>query len=526
MTDRTYAVPLTLVVLSAMALAIFSVAFDRDWFPLGLPGEWLWATPDVWSEATSEWLLFLPAGLSVALLVGWTFYAAGWVEDCPRWVFIFAIGGCIALGAAFQSFCEIAAPRGLQKWAVLHSHNPNSIHAAAVRHADDLPALLENHANIIRDRRPHHFTVNPPGWVTLYSGLIRFYRQHPQVAKTVWSLAPSELPWKLRRLNGWVSIPYDEQAAVATVAAFSRLICFAGAIPAAWLALARCGRKAALAIASSVLLLPVEPLFAPRSDTVYPAIALLVLAISHHAWERRSWVLAALAGVVLGVGTFFSMCFFIVGGLAALYVAGQSLGGKRPTLAAVFAAPLCWLGVVVLIFILGHNLFPTWSVNIAKNAEFNGLFRQSYAKWTLVNLLEFGAALGLPLIIFLAGRIVVLRRFDPLLCSWAAILAFLDLNGTNRGEACRLWLFMMPIAAMLAVEWLPTLGRWFRPTLAAFLLLQALNCVVLDRDLVLVTDPEESAMTREIPSPVPKAKKHSKSPETSAEGVLPRSDAD
>jgi hypothetical protein len=84
-----------------------------------------------------------------------------------------------------------------------------------------------------------------------------------------------------------------------------------------------------------------------------------------------------------------------------------------------------------------------------------------------------------------------------LLCSWAAILAVLDLNGTNRGEACRLWLFMMPIAALLAVEWLPLLARWFRPTIAALLVLQALNCVVLDRDLVLVTDPEESAMIKE-----------------------------
>jgi hypothetical protein len=57
-----------------------------------------------------------------------------------------------------------------------------------------------------------------------------------------------------------------------------------------------------------------------------------------------------------------------------------------------------------------------------------------------------------------------------------------------------LWLFLMPIAALLAVEWLPTLGRWFRVSLAAVLLMQALNCVILDRNLVLVTDPEEMAL--------------------------------
>jgi hypothetical protein len=179
MSERSIRVPLALIGVSVASLGLFWVAFAREWFPLGLPGEWLWATPDIWSEATSEWLLFLPAALSAALLVGWGIFCAGWVETCPRWRFLLAVGGCVLFAAAFQTFCEIAAPRSLQKWAVLHSRNPDSIHAAALQHLDDLPGLLENHAEIIRPRRPHHFTVNPPGWVTLYGGLIRFYRSWP-----------------------------------------------------------------------------------------------------------------------------------------------------------------------------------------------------------------------------------------------------------------------------------------------------------------------------------------------------------
>ncbi|HQU45225.1 MAG TPA: hypothetical protein PK867_20590, partial [Pirellulales bacterium] len=304
-------------------------------------------------------------------------------------------------------------------------------------------------------------------------------------------------PWRLRRMSGTIGVPLNEQAALATIAALSRLLCFAGAIPAAWLAAARAGRKAALAVGSVVLLLPVEPLFAPRCDTVYPAVALLVLALSHAAWERRWWPAAALAGVVLGVGTFFSTCFFIIGGLAAAYIIGQSLTGKRPTVASVCAAPLGWLAVVAAIYFAGHNSWSTWSVNFAKNVEFNQQYRQSYGAWTVVNLLEFGAALGLPLVVFLAGRVAVLRRADPLLCAWLAVLAFLDLAGTNRGEACRLWLFMMPIGALLAVEWLPSMGRWFRLSLAALLALQALNCVILDRDLMLFTDLEQTKARQE-----------------------------
>lgn len=497
MRDRTVVVPAVLIGLSAAALAVFFVAFDRDWFPLGIPGEWIWPTPDVWGEGTAEWILFLPAGISLTMLIAWAYWAAKWVDTCPRWRVWGAIAGSIVLASIVQFFCEVASPSGLQKWAVLQSYSANGFHAVAQQHSGDLANLLKNHADLIRDVKPHHFSANPPGWVVVYAGLTNFYRAHPRLGQIVWNIAPMELPWRLRRMNGSIGVPLEQQAALATIAGVSRLLCFAGAIPAAWLAAARAGRRAALAVASAVLLLPVEPVLAPHRDTVYPTIALVVLALSHAAWESRWWPAAALAGVVLGVGTFFSTCFFIIGGLAAAYVVGLSFTGKRPTAAAGAAAPLGWLAVVAVIYLCGHNSWPTWAVNFAKNQDFNQLYRRSYAAWTVVNLLEFAVALGLPLAIFLAGRIVVQRRAEPLLCAWFAILAFLDLAGANRGEASRLWLFMMPVGMLLAVEWLPSLGRWFRITLAAFLALQALNCVVLDRDLMMFTELEQSKARQE-----------------------------
>lgn len=498
MRDRTVVVPASLIVTTIVALTVFYVAFDREWIPLGIPNEWIWPTPDVWGLGTAEWVLFLPAAISLALLIAWVCWAARWVEHCRPSRFVAAIAGSIVLASSFQHFCEVAAPTGLQKWAMLYSYSANGFHAVAQQHSGDLGNLLENHADLIRDFKPHHFSANPPGWVVVYAGLTNFYRGHPGLAHFVWDIfAPMEMPWRLRGMTGSKGLPLEVHAALTTIAGLSRLLCFAGAIPAAWLALARAGRMAALAAASAVLLLPMEPLLAPHRDTVYPTVALLVLGLSHAAWQHRRWPLAAVAGITLGVGTFFSTCFFIIGGLAALYVAGLSLSGKRPTLASVIAAPLGWLAVVGMVHLAGHNSWATWSVNFAKNLEFNQLYRQSYAAWTLVNLVEFSIAIGLPLLIFLAGRIATIRRADALLCAWLAILAFLDLAGTNRGETYRLWLFMMPVGALLAVEWLPTLGRWFRPTLAAFLVLQALHCVIVDRDLLLFTDLEQTKARQE-----------------------------
>jgi hypothetical protein len=498
MSDRTWATPAALISLSLAAMAAFFVGFYRDKFPLGIPGEWIWGTPDVWAHEISAWPLFLPAGVVLAMLVAWVCWSAGWIETCSRGRLVAAVAVCVVLGAVFQFFLEVACPHGLQKWAMLQSYSANGFHAAALFYADDLPSFLQNHAELIEKEHPHHFSVNPPGWVMVYGTTMNFFADHPTLARWVLDCAPKEMGWRLRQMFGARGVPLNEQATTALIAAVSRLLCFLGAVPAAWLARMRWGRQASLSAASVVLMLPVEPLFAPRCDTFYPSIALTVLALSHYAWDRRSWLAAGVAGLVLGVGTFFSMCFFTIGGFAILYVIAQWLAtGRRPAIAAVFAAPLSWLAVVGVVFLAGHNSFSTWAANVAKNTEFNQLYRQSYGAWTVANLLEFFGAIGLPLVVFLVGRVALLRRFDPLMAAWAAVVVLLDLSGTNRGEACRLWLFLMPFAALFAVEWLPQLGRWFRPTLAALLILQALNCVLLDRNLILLTDLEPSRAFQE-----------------------------
>ncbi|HVX11654.1 MAG TPA: hypothetical protein VHC22_10775 [Pirellulales bacterium] len=523
--DRTILVPALLVSLSLAAMGLFFFAFYHDLFPLGIPGEWQWFTPDAWSLPMAEWPVFLLAGAVALLLIGWAAWSAGWVDSWSRGRFVATIGLCIALGAIFQYACEVACPDGLQKWAMLQSYAANGFYAPARLYADDLPTFLANHADLIRDHHPHHLSVNPPGWVVVYGATMHFFADHAGLVDMVGVCTPEEMRWRLRRMNGTRGVPLNEQATIAAVAILSRAICFLGAVPVAWLAAVRWGRRASLAAASAALLVPVDPLFAPRCDTIYPTIALTVLALSHAAWDRRSWAAAALAGALLGIGTFFSMCFFSIGGLAILYIACRSFTGKRPTLACMAAAPLGWLAVVGLIYLAGHNSWATWSVNLAKNLEFNQLYRQSYGRWTVVNLLEFGWAIGLPVVIFLAGRLAVLRQFDPLLCAWGAMLALLDLAGANRGESCRLWIFMMPIGTMLAVEWLPHLGRWFRPTLAAFLALQCSYCVLLDRNLLLLTDLEPSRAFNESGlSNIDMSQREFKAPRSAVEMLQPQTD--
>jgi hypothetical protein len=62
----------------------------------------------------------------------------------------------------------------------------------------------------------------------------------------------------------------------------------------------------------------------------------------------------------------------------------------------------------------------------------------------------------------------------------------LDLSGTNLGEVSRLWLFLMPLGAAMAIEWLDTRGRRGRAIVGSLLLLQAFHCTLLARELVLL----------------------------------------
>jgi len=87
-------------------------------------------------------------------------------------------------------------------------------------------------------------------------------------------------------------------------------------------------------------------------------------------------------------------------------------------------------------------------------------FRRTYWKWVIVNLLDFGGALGVTAIVWLcwsgrrlAARNDHLRRGEvtplALLLAWALTLLLLDVSGVVRAEVARIWMFLLPPGAAL-----------------------------------------------------------------------------
>lgn len=475
---------------ASVATLSFAVAFEFRWFPLGVPGELEAPRLGAWDLPITPWIAMLPAAAVAGALIAFIFWSFAWVEGVRRRTFVLALVGCVSLGGLFQLFLEIAAPNGLQKWSVLY----HGFRLAARVKFTDVPDVWHNHAEVVGELEPNHVSANPAGWIVVYRALLSFFDDHPRAAECIWNIEPDEIAWALRLNSRDVGTPLADQATITVAALASRMIAFAVGLPIAWLVAQRFGRRAALAACATTMLLPAATLYAPSVDTVYPAFTALILALSYYASQRRSWPAAAAAGVLVGIGMLFSLCFLVVAGLCGLMVAMRALKGHWPTVASVAAAVAGWLGVVAAVFLLcQHPVWKSWRINLAKNHEFNTFCGCSYNAWLGVNLLELAVAMGIPVTVFLLGRgLHALRRgrcvrdIDPLFAAWLTAVVLLDVAGTNRGEVSRLWLFLMPMGAALAVEWIDATGRGGRRIIAGLLMLQAFQCVLLSRELVVL----------------------------------------
>lgn len=509
-----------LTLLTAICVtSAFLVAFVQRWFPLGLPGQWEWARYGPWDPPLTSWPALIPAGLCAMGLAAWTFWALGRVETTRPVLLVVSLAGVVVIGAVFQMFLELTAPTGLQKWAALYY----GFRVAARDDFDDVDGVLRDHARMIADYEPDHCSANPVGWILVYRALLSFFDAHPEAATVVWQTEPEEIAWALRNKIPAGGTPLADHATITTVAAANRFMALLGPLPLAWLVGQRHGRRAAVAAAALAMVIPVATLLAPYHDTVYATWATLIWALACHASNRKSWAAAGAAGCLVGLGMIFSLSFVVVGALAALFVTIRACQGARPTGASVAAAVAGWAAVLALFASVGHLPWETWSVNLAKNHEFNVWSGCSYAAWVLVNPLELAVSMGVPVSVYLLARLAgefgrstqsravcqgnpvaksggefagpgslsqevqaPRRRLDALLVAWVAIVTLLDLAGSNRGEICRLWYFLMPVGAALAIEGLDFANRRARAVLAALVLWQALECAVLSRELALL----------------------------------------
>jgi hypothetical protein len=506
------AVLFSLVVVALTLLLCLLVA--RRALTLGVRGEWVWE----YRQGRGAGLLEefrLPAGFLVLLLVlVWSLSAVekalasrvpaqraparGWARE------VLAVALLLAVGLLFQ-LASGGIYAGLGQDVLAVTEESVGGYYGLSQEIVSPTAFLAGYPRLLATREPvGHLNTHPPGNTMYFYLLRRFFAAYPGLARQVTALEPpsmrgSEGAFALVESNHQLVLSFPERAAIF---ASILLVRWKAALVAVFLyLLARwtLGERKAVGVAALGLTIPSVIVFLPGLDAAYPtgAVALTALLVGALVW--RSSILAFLAGVALyGVMVFSpALALAAVPVLFWYGLARRTEWGARLRRRAGQAMLVQVVGVGLLGFaaalaalwaLVQFDALSTWWECLRSNARFNRVTGRSYLPWVLYNPVDFlmflGVGLSALLLVGAAGvvrRLRAWRQWDPVtlgLLAYVLLLLLLDVSGMNTGEVARLWMFLMPGAALLAAPVLETFGPASRYVLIVILACQAFQALV------------------------------------------------
>ena len=353
-----------------------------------------------------------------------------------------------------------------------------------------------------------HSNTHPAGPGLLFYGGIQLLRDRPGLADAVSRTARRVAP--MGENVFLVDEPLAARRAKASALLIGLALCLAAALAPAVtyaLGLKLAGHRAGVLAAGLTAMLPSAMLFSPGVDQLMPVLSVAVCAAAYACAVRSCkprwpagaadlglWLAGALLGVALYAAFFFSLAFLVNIALCGLCVVAASRAFGRgwrdvARMAAVVGLAACAVFVALsaaMWCLFGYN---TWAVLWAiyrQNDAFNVHASRTYWKWLLANPVQFALFSGASVVTLLAwGVLSDLRRVlhrrraaVPYALCFVAVMALLWVTGKNLGEVDRLWVFVMPLAALAGCASLRVGDRLSANGAAALLGWQALHVVV------------------------------------------------
>ncbi|WP_435017892.1 hypothetical protein TA3x_005513 [Tundrisphaera sp. TA3] len=442
--------------------------------PLGVPGEWEWlrlqSGPDPIRVAVA---LAAIAAYAIFVALG-SRSLAGRVGPIREWAWL---AGLAAAAAATQAAVQDGAPEGygLEKWVVaLHNSGSSGYLSVAGAAMDDPARFLADYPAWIARQDALHIGTHPPGLFVATHAVLRRMQGSAGLARGVVDLAPPSTVRMIRAYRDDRRLSLAEAATVAAIGALTLLACSLTVVP--LYGLARASGLGPMGAWASAAIWPVVPsalMFQPTADAAFPLLSASALALAawgaRDAGRLRGLLPCLAAGVILGVGMFFTLAFLPVGLVVGVLLATTPALPWPRRIGLISAVGVGFLAVTLGWWAAtSGNPFAIWYHNQANHARFYVEHPRTYWAWVLENPIELAIGLGLPASLWVAIGLRSPRTASAPRVAWITlgVLAFLTLGGRSLSEVGRLWLPFMPALLVAAGAGFGRLGGGPR-TLAA-----------------------------------------------------------
>ncbi len=481
---RQVAFWLTLVI---PALAVICGVWFGN-FPLGVPREWEWDRITPTGPISLTFVVPLAAGL---LYIGFVWLGVQRIRVCRRAELAAWLGGLCICGFTWLWIAQESAPERYQLsktvW-VLFFRGSSGYYSEAVGPARDLRTYLANYEDKMAEGDVLHIGTHPPGLVIVFRELLDACEALPMVTDFVIATEPDSV----RESFAWFQqtarhaknpLPRPDRAVLWLATLLLQASVVLTIVPLYGLLRRTVSRRASWLAVTFWPTVPALAVFIPKSDCLYPLLAIGFVWLWLTGLSHRSRVLCFLSGMTLWASLVLSLAFLPVLLFTFLATIGNQLwrGGcpaVEPT--AKVAHPLhfsvgkkIWQAVrsvfpsaawaaagfcvpcIVVLWRLKLNLFAVWWLNFHNHAEFYERYPRTFWKWLLVNPVEFAVAAGIALALLAVWsllRQIQVRENQTRDEAWAWLLTIglLWLTCKNMGEVARLWIILMPFLVWIA----------------------------------------------------------------------------
>ncbi|MCA9074428.1 MAG: hypothetical protein KDA93_05295 [Planctomycetaceae bacterium] len=444
--------------------------------PLGVPGEWTWPrTPD------GPDVFF---GLVIALVIGAVYVAiAVWgsrqIQSAGRvgrigWLALLTVCGFVWLWTVQES---ASAPTNLEKVPyTIYYPRSSGYYTQAKSDVTTAGAFLAGYENLLAKRDYLHIGTHPPGLTLCYAGLMQWCDGSPGLTEFVLATVPASATDSLATIRALAAgrgrpLSNADEAAL-WLASLLTMAAVAMTCLGIYVLIRRYDSPVtAWTLAALWPLVPAVAVFHPKSDVLFPLLAVGATVCWTRSCDRRSLIWAIAAGFVLWLALMLSLAFITIAALLVVMTLWEWFAPRQRSTPDVDDEPVWTADQQLLLLTAGAcgflvpslwmfwrfdiNLFNVWRWNLSNHALFYDHNVRTWWKWLLVNPVELALGVGLPIAALALlsmrqlrqnGEFAARRASLPiaLVCVWG----LLWLSGKNMGEAARLWVLLMPWVVM------------------------------------------------------------------------------